>query len=123
MKTTHLLVAASFAGLLSATAAFTSFAQDKSNAAPSPAVATTTTTSAAPTNELADGEVRKIDKENKKVTLRHGEIKSLDMPSMTMVFQVKDAALLDQVKVGDKVKFQAEKSGSNYVVTEIAPVK
>lgn len=76
--------------------------------------ASTTTAS-----DLADGEVRRIDKGAAKLTLRHGEIKHLDMPSMTMVFQVKDPTLLDKVKVGDKVKFRAEKSGAAYVVTAI----
>ena len=64
---------------------------------------------------LADGEIRKVDKDAKKITIKHGEIKSIDMPPMTMVFQVKDAALLD------KVKFAAEKQGSAYVVTAIEP--
>ena len=72
---------------------------------------------------MTDGEVRKIDKENKKITLKHGEIKNLDMPGMTMVFQVKDPAMLDTVKAGDKVMFKAEKSGGAIVVTEIQPVK
>jgi len=70
---------------------------------------------------LADGEIRKVDKDAKKITIKHGEIKSIDMPPMTMVFQVKDAALLDKVKAGDKVKFAAEKQGSAYVVTAIEP--
>jgi Cu(I)/Ag(I) efflux system periplasmic protein CusF len=73
--------------------------------------------------EMADGEVRKIDKETKKITLRHGVIKSMDMPAMTMVFGVKDPALLDTVKVGDKVKFKAEQTGTVITVTEIQPVK
>jgi Cu/Ag efflux protein CusF len=72
---------------------------------------------------LADGEVRKIDKENGKITLKHGEIKSLDMPPMTMVFQVNDPALLDKVKPGDKVQFNAVKDGSKLTVTEIKAVK
>ena len=84
--------------------------------------ATPTTTTAAST-DMADGEVRKIDKDANKITLRHGEIKSLDMPRMTMVFQVKDAALLDKVKVGDKVRFRAEKSGGGFVVTAIEVAK
>ena len=46
---------------------------------------------------LADGEVRKIDKEQGKITLRHGEIKHLDMPPMTMVFVVKDKSMLHPV--------------------------
>lgn len=74
-------------------------------------------------SDMAEGEVRKLDKENKKVTLKHGVIKNLDMPGMTMVFQVKDAALLDNLKAGDKVRFKAEQTGSALVVTEIQPVK
>lgn len=69
--------------------------------------------------QLADGEIRKVDKDAKKITIKHGEIKSLDMPPMTMVFQVKDPAMLEQVKPGDKVKFAAEKLGGAYTVTRI----
>src|SRR5690606_6023798 len=50
--------------------------------------------------DLADAEVRKVDKENRKITLKHGEIKSLDMPPMTMVFGVSDPAMLEKVKAG-----------------------
>ena len=70
---------------------------------------------------LSDGEVRKVDKDAKKITIKHGEVKSIEMPPMTMVFQVRDSALLDKVKAGDKVKFQAEKQGDAYVVTAIEP--
>ena len=73
--------------------------------------------------DMADGEVRKVDKENKKITLKHGVIKNLDMPGMTMVFGVKDASVLDSLKVGDKVKFKAEQSGTSITVTDIQPVK
>jgi Cu/Ag efflux protein CusF len=69
--------------------------------------------------EMTDAEVRKIDKENRKLTLKHGEIKNLDMPSMTMVFQVADGAMLDRVKPGDKVRFKAERIGGAYTVTVI----
>ena len=75
------------------------------------------------TGAMTDGEVRKIDKENKKITLKHGEIKNLEMPGMTMVFQVKDPAMLDSVKTGDKVMFKAEKANGAMVVTEIQAVK
>lgn len=68
---------------------------------------------------MADGEVRKIEKERGRITLRHGEIKNLDMPPMTMVFRVKDPAMLDQVKEGDKIGFTAEKIGGQYTVTGI----
>jgi Cu(I)/Ag(I) efflux system periplasmic protein CusF len=103
---TCLLVLA-FAASLSATA----FAQEKNASAPV-AVATKTV-------EMTDGEIRKVDLENKKITIKHGEIKNLDMPGMTMVFQVKDPAMLDKVKVGDKVKFAADKTGGAFVVTDI----
>ena len=73
--------------------------------------------------EMSEGEVRKVDKESKKITLKHGPLKNLDMPSMTMAFQVADPAMLDRVKVGDKVRFVAAKSGGTLTVTEIQPVK
>jgi Cu(I)/Ag(I) efflux system periplasmic protein CusF len=73
---------------------------------------------------LADGEIRKVDKDAKKITIKHGPIPSIDMPAMTMVFQVKDPAMVNQVKAGDKVKFQAEMlSGGKTVVTRIEVVK
>lgn len=73
--------------------------------------------------EMVDGEVRKVDKDAKKITIKHGPIPSLDMPAMTMVFQVKDPAFLDMVKAGDKVKFQSEKLGGAFTVTGIEPAK
>ena len=73
--------------------------------------------------QLADGEVRKVDKDARKITLRHAEIKQLDMPAMSMVFQVKDPAMLDKVKAGDKVKFKAENAGGAMTLTEIETVK
>jgi len=72
-----------------------------------------------PPKDMADAEVRKVDKDAKKITLKHGPIKNLDMPAMTMVFQVKDAALLDKVAAGDKVKFTAEQQQGAYVVTGV----
>lgn len=68
---------------------------------------------------MTDGEIRKVDKETKKITIRHAPIPNLDMPAMTMVFQVKDPAMLDKVKAGDKVKFEAEKLGGAFTVTKI----
>ena len=73
--------------------------------------------------DMTDGEVRKVDKDTKKITIKHGEIKNLDMPGMTMLFQVKDPAMLEMVKPGDKVKFRAEKAGGGIVVTEIQVAK
>ncbi len=72
--------------------------------------------------DMTDGEVRKIDKDAGKLTLKHGEIKSLDMPAMTMVFKVKDKAVLDKLKAGDKVRFKAVNDGGNLTVTEIQVV-
>jgi Cu(I)/Ag(I) efflux system protein CusF len=72
---------------------------------------------------LADGEIRKVDKDAKKITIRHGPIANLDMPSMTMVFQVKEPALLEGIKAGDKVRFAADRIGGAYVVTRIEPLK
>jgi Cu(I)/Ag(I) efflux system protein CusF len=69
----------------------------------------------------SEGEVRRIDHDGKKITLRHGPITNLDMPPMTMVFQVADPAMLDAVKPGDKVTFEAEKVGSAYRLTRIVP--
>ena len=77
----------------------------------------------ADTSDMTDGEVRKVDKETKKITLKHGDIKNLDMPGMTMLFQVKDASMLDRVKAGDKVKFRAERQGGAIVLTEIETTK
>ena len=70
---------------------------------------------------MAEGEVRKIDKVAAKITLRHGEIPSLSMSPMTMVFQVKDKGMLDKVKVGDKVRFAAENAGGALTITAIEP--
>ncbi len=77
--------------------------------------------SAAPAVELTEGEIRKIDKDQRKLTIRHGEIKNLQMPGMTMVFQVRDPAVLAQVKVGDKVRFKVERGSTGLVVTELQP--
>jgi len=72
---------------------------------------------------LADGEVRKVDKDAQKITIRHGPMPGVDMPAMTMVYRVKDAAMLDQVKAGDRVKFHAEKVGGAFTVTKIEPAQ
>ena len=81
------------------------------------------TAQAAASVDMTDGEVRKIDMEGGKVTLKHADIKSLDMPGMTMVFVVKDKALLDKLKTGDKVKFKAVNDAGKFTVTEIQPAR
>jgi len=70
---------------------------------------------------MANGEVKKIDEAAGKITLKHGPIKSLDMEdeSMTMVFRVQDPTMLKQVKVGDKVKFEAERAPAGITITKM----
>ena len=68
---------------------------------------------------MSDGEVRKVDKDAGKITLKHGEIKNIQMPPMTMVFRVKDPAMLGQVKQGDKVRFRVEQQGGALTITKI----
>jgi len=69
---------------------------------------------------MASGEVTKVDKANGRVTLKHGEIKHLEMPPMTMVYRVRPPQLLDQVAVGDRVRFAAERIDGNYTVTALS---
>jgi Cu(I)/Ag(I) efflux system periplasmic protein CusF len=78
-----------------------------------------TAASAEAASQMSEGEIRKVDKDAKKITIKHGELKNLEMPPMTMVFQVKDPAVLEKVKPGDKVSFVAEKVGGQFTVTQI----
>ena len=74
--------------------------------------------------DMVKGEVKKIDESAGKITLKHGPIKNLDMDEgMTMVFRVQDPAMLKQVKVGDKVQFQAERATAGITVTKIEKQK
>jgi Cu/Ag efflux protein CusF len=74
--------------------------------------------------DTVQGEVRKIDKSAGKITLKHGPIKKLDMEdTMTMVFRVQDPAMLKQVKVGDKVRFDADRINGQFTVTKIEKAK
>jgi Cu/Ag efflux protein CusF len=70
-------------------------------------------------DQTTDGVVKKIDKENSKITIRHDEIKNLDMPPMTMVFQVKNKELLDKVQPGEVVKFTVIQEGGKLVITNL----
>lgn len=72
---------------------------------------------------MSDGEIKKVDKEAGKLTIKHGELKNLGMPGMTMVFKVQDPAMLDKVKQGDKVRFVADKVGGALTVTAIEAAK
>ena len=69
---------------------------------------------------MVNGQVTKIDEAASKITLKHGPIKKLDMnEGMTMVLRVQDPAMLKQVKVGDKVKFDADRINGQITVTKI----
>lgn len=76
-----------------------------------------------PTAPMVDAEVRKVDKDAGKITLKHGPITNLEMPGMTMVFRVKDPAMLDKVKEGDKIRITADKIGGAFTVMSIEPMK
>lgn len=71
--------------------------------------------------DWVDAEVRRVDMEGRKLTLRHGEIRNLDMPGMSMVFRVKDSVSLDTIKVGDKVRFTAVSENGLIVLTQLRP--
>ena len=79
-----------------------------------------TTDSATP---KSSGEVKKVDKSSGKVTIKHGPLDNLGMPAMTMVFRVKDPAMLDQMKEGDKINFVAEKVNGALTVIQAEPAK
>jgi Cu(I)/Ag(I) efflux system periplasmic protein CusF len=69
----------------------------------------------------SQGEVRKVDKDASKVTLRHGPITELKMPAMSMVFQVKDPKMLDQLKEGDKIRFVTSRQGGAFTLESFEP--
>lgn len=105
MKTLHKVVLAALIGVSSVGISPITLAQQ-------PATSSTQ-------DSMSDGEIKKIDKEAGKLTIKHGELKNLGMPGMTMVFKVKDPAMLDNVKPGDKVRFLADKVGGALTVTTI----
>jgi Cu(I)/Ag(I) efflux system periplasmic protein CusF len=72
-------------------------------------------------HDFVPGEVKKVDKEAGKITLKHGPIASLDMPAMTMVYRARDASALTRLKPGDTIRFKAEKIDGNYTITEFEP--
>lgn len=74
-------------------------------------------------NTLSEGTVKKIDAPTQRVMLAHGPIANLNMPPMTMMFKVRDAAMLKRVKEGDKVRFRAEEVGGEYTVVRIEAAK
>jgi Cu/Ag efflux protein CusF len=70
-------------------------------------------------NALADGEVKKVDKDTGKLTVQHGPLTNLNMPGMTMSFKVQDPAMLDQVKAGDKIRLRVERINGAFTVTKL----
>lgn len=81
------------------------------------------TSASAQQSASTEGEVRKIDEAAGKITLKHGAIKNLDMDAMTMVFRVQDPAILKAVKVGDKVRFEANRVDGAITVTKMQKLK
>ena len=75
--------------------------------------------STAPQAELSEGEITRWDPRTLRLTLKHGEIKNLEMPPMTMVFRVADASVVGDLKPGDKVRFRAEQISGAYHVQRI----
>jgi Cu/Ag efflux protein CusF len=74
--------------------------------------------------QLVNGQVTKIDEPSSKITIKHGPIKKFDMDEgMTMVFRAQDPAMLKAVKVGDKIKFEADRVNGQFTVTKIEKVK
>lgn len=112
MKTTNLLLAAALA--LGSAGVFAQ-ADHSQHAAAAGASASAMA--------MTSGEVRKVDLEQGKVTLKHEAIANLDMPAMTMVFRVEKAEQLKNLKPGDKVSFHAQSTGGAMVVTHIEAVK
>ena len=72
---------------------------------------------------MTDGEIKKVDQETGKITIKHAEIKHMDMPGMTMVFTAKDKALLDKTSVGAKIQFMVTNENGQMTVTDIQPAK
>ena len=70
-----------------------------------------------------DGEVRRIGKAAGKLTIKHGPMPKFDMPAMTMSYRVKDKAMLDQLKPGDKIRFDADGVGGEFTVLHLEKAK
>jgi Cu/Ag efflux protein CusF len=76
-----------------------------------------------PANLISSGEVTKVDRSGGKVTIKHGPLRNLDMPAMTMAFRVSDQAMLDQVKAGERIEFVAENVNGTLTVVRLQAVK
>jgi len=99
------------------------FAPGSYAAGDSPADNAAGTTSTESGQAMTSGVVKKVDKDTGKVTIRHGPIENLGMPQMTMIFRVKDPAMLDRLKEGDEIHFIAEKVDGALTVMQFEQVK
>ncbi len=72
---------------------------------------------------LIDGEVRKVDKAEGRITIKHGAMPKFDMPPMTMAYRAKDKAMVDQVKAGDRIRFDAENAGGEFTLLRLEKAK
>lgn len=115
MKTVLTIAAATVTALLAAPPALAQ--HNHSHGAP--ASTASKAQSAAPSTDLADGEIRRIDTAKGTVLLKHGELKALNMGPMTMGFRLKDPAMAQGLKAGDKVRFAAEQKGEELIITRI----
>jgi Cu(I)/Ag(I) efflux system periplasmic protein CusF len=114
MKLTHILFVSALAALSGMAQAQSSghahgYAADAKAAAPAAGVLASG----------VDGEVRRIDRDNARLSIRHGEIKAIDMPPMTMVFHVRDTKQLDGIKVGDKIRFSISRDEGKLFASEM----
>ncbi|MFM1806558.1 MAG: hypothetical protein RL212_817 [Pseudomonadota bacterium] len=74
-------------------------------------------------DEWTKGEIRRVDIDTKRVTIKHEEIKNLDMPPMSMVFYVENAEILKGINPGDQIEFEADQRGSRYFVKQFRKIK
>ncbi len=73
--------------------------------------------------DMIQGDVLKVDRDLAKVVIKHREMVALGMPAMTMIFRVPDAAVLDSLKVGTRIKFLAQIAPHGLAVTKIESVR
>ncbi len=111
--------------LIASLLAFTlpGFAQTTGSASVAAPASTAPPASPVSTDTMTDGSVTKVNAEQQKITLKHGPIANLDMPGMTMVFRVKDPAMINAVKPGDNIQFRAEKIDGAITITHIQAAK
>ena len=120
----HLLTAALLGSALSLAQAQHSGHSHGSEPAPAAApAAPASPATAADALPWAEAEVRRVDAGAGAVTLRHGDIRNLDMPPMTMVFQTQQPGVLEGIKAGDKVRFTADRINGTYTVLRIEPLR